>query len=193
MRYYHKKLHISYKDHVTNEDVRAKIQQAVGPRHKLQWYEHASRSSGLAKTILQGRVKGAEDKADRKRGGKTTSRTGQAWTSPSPRGQWRTEKNGGNWLWSYPWCPNDLRGYGIGEEGEGEEVPPLYTHISTFHYNTECHKQHAKELKIHPHTSRKTPNLTLIICLVCIQTDRGSWMSFSNCPHKTNYCRSVFS
>ena len=27
-------------------------------RHKLQWYGHVSRSSGLAKTILQGKVKG---------------------------------------------------------------------------------------------------------------------------------------
>ena len=60
-------LHISYKGHVTNEEVRAKIQQAIGPhedlltivkRRKLQWYVHVSRSSGLAKTILQGTVKG---------------------------------------------------------------------------------------------------------------------------------------
>ena len=67
MRYYRKILHISYKDHVTIEEVRAKIQQAAGPhedlltivkRRKLQWYGHVSRSSGLAKTILQGTVKG---------------------------------------------------------------------------------------------------------------------------------------
>ena len=67
MRCYHKILHISYKDHVTNKEVCAKIQQATGPhedlltivkRHKLQWYGHVSRSSGLAKTILQGTVKG---------------------------------------------------------------------------------------------------------------------------------------
>ena len=60
------RLHISYKDHVTNEEVRAKIQQATGPhedlltivkRRKLLWYGHVSRSSGLAKTILQGTVK----------------------------------------------------------------------------------------------------------------------------------------
>ena len=60
-------LHISYKDQVTNEEVRAKIQQATGPhedllkivkRHKLQWYCHVSRSSGLAKTILRGTVTG---------------------------------------------------------------------------------------------------------------------------------------
>ena len=66
MRCYRKILHISYKDHVTNEKVRAKIQQAIGPhedlltiekRRKLQWYGHISRSSGLAKIILQGTVK----------------------------------------------------------------------------------------------------------------------------------------
>ena len=67
MRCYRKILHILYKDHVTNEEVRARIQQAIRPhedlltsvkRRKLQWYGHVSRSSGLAKTILQGTVKG---------------------------------------------------------------------------------------------------------------------------------------
>ena len=67
MRCYRKILHILYKDHVTNEEVPAKIQQAIGKhedlltivkRRKLQWYGHVSRSSGLAKTILQGTVKG---------------------------------------------------------------------------------------------------------------------------------------
>ena len=53
--------------------------------------------------------KGEEDKADR-RGGKTTSGNGQAWSSPKPRGQWRTGKNGGNWLWNHLWCPSDPRG-----------------------------------------------------------------------------------
>ena len=71
MRCYRKILRISYKDHVTNEEVRAKIQQAIGPhedllaivkRHNLQWYGHVSHSSGLAKTILQGTVKGGRRK-----------------------------------------------------------------------------------------------------------------------------------
>ena len=52
--------------HLTNEEVHAKIQQAIGShedlltivkRRKLQWYGHVSRSSGLAKTILQDSVK----------------------------------------------------------------------------------------------------------------------------------------
>ena len=59
-------LRISYKDYVTNEEACAKIQQAIGPhedlpttvnRRKLKWYGYVSRSSGLAKTILQGPVK----------------------------------------------------------------------------------------------------------------------------------------
>ena len=67
MRCYRKILHISYKDHVTNKEVLAKILQAIGPhedllisieRCKLQWYGHVSRSSDLAHTILQGTVKG---------------------------------------------------------------------------------------------------------------------------------------
>ena len=49
MRCYRKIVYISYNGHVTNEEVRAKIQQAVGPhedlltiveRHKQQWYGH---------------------------------------------------------------------------------------------------------------------------------------------------------
>ena len=80
-RCYRKILRISKKDHVTNEEVHAKIRQAIGPhedfltivkRRKLQWYEHVSLSSGLAKTILQGTVKGRKDKADRRRNGKTS-------------------------------------------------------------------------------------------------------------------------
>ena len=67
MRCNRKILHISHKNHVTNEEVRSMIQQATEPhedlltivkRRKLQWYGHVSRSSGLAKTILRGTVKG---------------------------------------------------------------------------------------------------------------------------------------
>ena len=67
MRCSHKILRISYKDHVTNEEICAKIRQAIGQnedlltmvnRRKPQWYGHVSRSSGLAKAILHGTVKG---------------------------------------------------------------------------------------------------------------------------------------
>ena len=51
MSCYRKILHISHKDHDTNEEVRAEIQQAIGrhedlltivKRRKLQWYGHVS-------------------------------------------------------------------------------------------------------------------------------------------------------
>ena len=67
MRCYRRILRISYEDHVTNEEVCAKIQQAIGSyedllpmvkRCKLQWCGHVSHSSGLAKTILPGTLKG---------------------------------------------------------------------------------------------------------------------------------------
>ena len=67
MRCHCKILRISYKDHVTNEEVPSKIHQVIGPhedlltivkRRKLEWYGHFSRSSGLARTSLEGTVKG---------------------------------------------------------------------------------------------------------------------------------------
>ena len=67
MRYFRKILGISHRDHTTNEEVKARIGNAVGPyeglltavkRRKLKWYGHVTRSSGLAKSILQGTVQG---------------------------------------------------------------------------------------------------------------------------------------
>ena len=60
MRCYRRILHISHKDHANSEEVRAKIQQAVGPcedlltivkRRKLQWYGH--RHSEVGKKTRQ--------------------------------------------------------------------------------------------------------------------------------------------
>ena len=108
MRCYCKILHISYKDHVTDEEVRAKIQQAIGPhedlltivkRRKLQCSGHVSRSSCLAKTILQGTVKG-----DRRQGRqrKRWEDNIREWTGlefgKSQRAVENREKNGENWL-----------------------------------------------------------------------------------------------
>ena len=82
---------------------------------------HISRSSGLAKTILQDSERG-------KKTGQTEEEVGrqhQARSSPSPRGQWRTGKNGGHWLRNYLWCPNDPRGLGIDEMREKERLTTL--------------------------------------------------------------------
>ena len=76
IRCYLKILRIPYKDHVTNKEVRAKIQQAIGPhkylltivkRPKLQWYGHISHSSGLAQNILQGTVNGGRRQGRQKK------------------------------------------------------------------------------------------------------------------------------
>ena len=122
MRCYCKILRISYKDHVTNKEVHAKIQQAIGPhknrltiakrivrRRKLQWYGHVARSSGLAKTILQGTVKGGRRQGrQRKRWEDIKERTGLEF-GKSQRAVENT-KNEENWLQNYLWCPNDPRG-----------------------------------------------------------------------------------
>ena len=119
MKCYHKILHISNKDYVTNEEVCAKIQQAVGPhedllmivkRCKLQWYGHVSRSSGLAKTILQGTVKGERRQGRQRKRWEDNIREWTGSSSASPRGQWRTGKNEENWLQNHLWYPNDPRG-----------------------------------------------------------------------------------
>ena len=74
MRCYRRRLNISYKDHVTKGEVRNRIQNAIGVHddlltmvRKLRWYGHISRSSGMAKTILQGTVKGARRRERQKK------------------------------------------------------------------------------------------------------------------------------
>ena len=118
MRCYRKILCISYKAHVTNEEVRAKIQQAIGPhedltivkRGKLQWYGHVSRSSGLARTILQGTVKGGRRQGGQKKRWEDNIRQ---WTSLEFGKSQRAVENRGrgeNWLQNHLWCPNDSSG-----------------------------------------------------------------------------------
>ena len=103
MRCYRKILRVSYKDHVTKEEVCAKIQQAIGPhedllatvklRRKLQWYCHVSRSSGLVKTILQGTVKGGK----RQGGQRKRWEDIREWTGLEfPKSQ-RAVENRGKW------------------------------------------------------------------------------------------------
>ena len=102
----HKILHISYKDHVTHKKVHAKIQQAIRPhkdlltivkRCKLQWFGHVSCSSGLAKTILQGTIKGEEDKADRGRGRNRKEDNIREWTDLEFTKSQRAVKNREKW------------------------------------------------------------------------------------------------
>ena len=61
---------------MTNEEVRNRIQNANGvhddlltmvKKRKLRWYGHLSRSSGMAKTFLQGTMKGTKRRGRQKK------------------------------------------------------------------------------------------------------------------------------
>ena len=76
MRCFRKLLGISYRDHITNDAVRDRIRQAVGPyddiltmvkKRKLKSFGHVSRSAGLTKTILQGAVQGGRRRGRQKK------------------------------------------------------------------------------------------------------------------------------
>ena len=87
MRCLRKLLGITYRDHISNEEVRNRMRQIIGPhedllttvkRRNLKWYGHVTRSTGLAKTILRVLYKEGEEEANRKRDGRTTSWKGLA-------------------------------------------------------------------------------------------------------------------
>ena len=61
MRCLRKLLGITYREPITNEEVRNRTRQAIGPhedllttvkQRKLRWYGHITRSTGLAKTVM---------------------------------------------------------------------------------------------------------------------------------------------
>ena len=64
----------------------------------------------LAKTIVQGTVKGERRKGRQRKRWDDNIRE---WTSlefGKSQREWRTGKNGENWLQNRLWCPNDPRG-----------------------------------------------------------------------------------
>ena len=96
-------LNISYNDHVTNEEVRRKIQAAIGDydelltlvkKRKLRWFGHVSRSSGLAKIILQGTVKGQRKRGRQK---KKWEDNIKEWTGMNFASSTRTAENRTRW------------------------------------------------------------------------------------------------
>ena len=82
---------ISYKDHVTNEDVRRKIQPpnrkydelllSLVKKRKLRWFGHVLRSSVLAKTILQSTVQGKKGRQKKRREDNIKELTGMDFAS----------------------------------------------------------------------------------------------------------------
>ena len=79
-------------------------------RRKLQWYGPVSRSIGMAKTILQGTVKGGRRRGRQRRRWENNIRE---WTSLEFAKSQRAVENRGKWrklVAKSSVCPNDLRG-----------------------------------------------------------------------------------
>ena len=103
MRCLRKLLGITYREPITNEEVRNRNRQAIGPhkdllttvkQRKLRWYGHITRSTGLAKTVMQGTVQGRRRRGRQRQRWETTSRNGRArhWAPPwgkERREEWR--------------------------------------------------------------------------------------------------------
>ena len=104
MRCFRGLLGISYRDHVTNEEVGNRIRQAIGhyedlttvKKRKLRWYGHKTRSTGLAKMILQGTVQGGRRRGRQKKRREdnvtewTGLKLGEALRKAENREEWRT-------------------------------------------------------------------------------------------------------
>ena len=76
MRSLRRLLGISYKDHITNEEVRRRVSLhmkkyvdllSTVKKRKLKWYGHVTRTHGLSKTILQGTVAGSRRRGRQKK------------------------------------------------------------------------------------------------------------------------------
>ena len=104
MRRFRRLLGVSYRDHDTNKKVGNRIRQALGPyedllttvkKRKLRWYGHKTRSTGLAKIILQGTVQGRRRRGRQKKRWEdvtewTGLKLGEALRKVENREEWRT-------------------------------------------------------------------------------------------------------
>ena len=116
MRCFRKLLGISYSDLITNDAVRDRIRQAIGPyddilttvkKRKLKWFGYVLRTAGLAKTILQGTELGGRRRGWQK---KSWANNISEWTRP--RKIWIKTK----WTKGLlgPWRPYGHHDYEIG-------------------------------------------------------------------------------
>ena len=115
MRCYMRLLNISYKDHVTNEEVSRKIQEAIEKydellalvkKRKLRWFGDVSRYFGLAKIILHGSVKGKRKRGRQK---KRWEDNIKEWTGMGFASSTRAAENRTRWKGA----PKSFQGYGI--------------------------------------------------------------------------------
>ena len=94
MRCYRRLFNISYTEHITNVEVRNRIERAIGPyedllttvkRRKLKWYGHVSRSSGLSqKRSCRVQSKAEGKGVARESDGKIISRIGLVYILLNP-------------------------------------------------------------------------------------------------------------
>ena len=104
---------------MTNEEVRNRIKNAIGVRdnlltmvkkRKLRWYGHISRSSGMAKTILQGTLKRASRRGRQK---KRWEDNIKEWMGMGFGDSLRAAEDREGWKGIVPTsfvCPDDLQG-----------------------------------------------------------------------------------
>ena len=83
--------------------------QTLVKKQKLSWFGHVSRSSGLAKTILQGTMKGKRKKGREKKSWEDNIKewTGMDFAS-SKLGQLKTGQDGKGLLRIHLWSPDNL-------------------------------------------------------------------------------------
>ena len=80
MRSFRRLLGISYREHITNEEVRSRIRQAIGPYKELFTIVKQLKLQWPCQDISPGHcARLGEEGADRENDGKITSVSGQAW------------------------------------------------------------------------------------------------------------------
>ena len=108
MRCFLKLLGISYRDHITNEEVKARTGNAIGPyedlltsvkrqKTKVVWARHTIIWTG-PDYPTRNSFKGGDEEADRGNDGETTSKSGLALNGIYYHGKPRKARSGGSWL-----------------------------------------------------------------------------------------------
>ena len=120
MRCYRKVFGISFRDRITNEDVRNRVRAVIGPHddllsivktRKLRWYGHVTRATELANTIMQGTVPGGRRRGRPKKCWHDNIKEWMAASRQDPetsRRQRRLEKDHQN-ICGAPTAPQRLR------------------------------------------------------------------------------------
>ena len=113
MRCFRKLLDVSYRDHITKEEVKTRIGNDISEKRKLKWYGHVARSSKLAKTVREGTAQGGRRRGRQR---KQWEENIKEWTGLEWNSILRKAENREEWkLHNLRWCPNGQPDYGIGE------------------------------------------------------------------------------